>query len=293
MVLTDLRLPATRCAATALTTLAVHEEVADLPGVSAGASQRLAVDQEATTDADTAAEVGDVADADRGTAQMFGEGTEVGVVARAQRQVDDLLQHLGERFIDPSQVGREPHQSVVGAHDAWHRDPDPEATGGSGQREQLLDGLQHRHRNGFRVVAATLVPSFTTLQHYSAEPDEGTDDPVDVEGDRDDGDVLTGYDEVRGPARPTALGRPALADQAQRLEVRREVADRAAVEAELSRQRCPAGRPRRVDPGQDSTQVHLAQLVLTDPRTSCHPAPLSASTPRGLSPGRSPLLDGG
>ena len=101
-----------------------------------------------------------------------------------------------------------------------------------------------------------------------------------VPGSEDGHEFLARYDEVRGPARPAALGRPHLADQTQRLEVGREVADGAAVEAELGRERRAAGRTRRVHPGEHSAEVHLAQLVLADARTSSHPAPVPTRSAR-------------
>ncbi len=47
---------------------------------------------------------------------MLRERAEVGVVAGRDRTVQALRQQVGERDLDPAEVGREPHEAVDGPH---------------------------------------------------------------------------------------------------------------------------------------------------------------------------------
>ncbi len=56
--------------------------MADLAGVAAGTLELAAADDDAGTHADLAGQVDEVLDTDTGTAQVLGQGAEVGVVAQ-------------------------------------------------------------------------------------------------------------------------------------------------------------------------------------------------------------------
>ena len=193
---------------------------------------------------------------------------------------DAVVQHRRERLVDPAEVGREPHHPVVGPHHTGDGHADAQAAFGAGELDQLGDRLRDRHDDRGDVMAAALVQPLAALEDDPAEPDERADDAVDVQRHRDHRHVLARHDEMRRPPRAPALGRPHLADQTQSLELRGEVADGAAVEPELGRQRGPAGRAGGMDAGQHSTQIDPAQLVLPDPRPACHGvAPFLPRTP--------------
>ena len=237
-VLADLGLEAAGVPAAALGSVGVQRQVADLPGVAARPGQRLAADDEAAPHADAAGEVGDVVAPDGHPAQVFGPGAEVGVVVaharscragrtgrrRTARSPSRGWVRTGRRRRAarprPARPRRYPGSASAGPPAARPRS--------SGARDSTT--LQH-------VVLAAMVRALAAGEHLAAEADAGHGVAVDTEVDADDRDVVAWLDDVAGAAVAVGADRAGLRDQAEVDERRGQVADRAAVEAQVPGER--------------------------------------------------------
>ena len=118
--------------------------LAELAGVSAGAGHRHPVHDEPAADAARAAvEVDDVVDAARGAVEVLGDGAEARVVADDGRKARSRLRRgRGSGASIQSQVGRVADESVGGAHESGHGEPDrDDARVGQGPGAPRFDAL--------------------------------------------------------------------------------------------------------------------------------------------------------
>ena len=146
---------------------------------------------------------------DRGAPQVLGEDAEVGVVAREHPPPEPPGEQLGERLVDPAQVGREPDRAVAVADGTGHGHPDAEAPHARVSREHLLDHLRRGLDDVLDVVLPGCVRALPLVEHVTAEGDEPGHDPVDADVDGHGHVVALGLQHERrapGPAyeRPVA-----------------------------------------------------------------------------------------
>ena len=101
--------------------------MAGLAGVPGGAEPRLAAEDHAEPDPDLAGHEQQVGDAGVGTAPVFAEGAEVGLVGDRHRdaEAEARRQQVAERHVAPTEIGGEVDESVGRPGDADDGDADP------------------------------------------------------------------------------------------------------------------------------------------------------------------------
>ena len=162
------RSPSSRPSRSGTSPVGVDRHVPDLAREPAGAGERLAVDDQASADADLAGEEEDVLRADGGAPAQLGERAEVGLVGHGDRQRRPPSAYgrtLGQRHVAPAEVRRHRHDAGVAAHDADHADADADHAVGVGQAAQ--DGAREGGEVGDGLVDRA--PVAGTVQAHDIE----------------------------------------------------------------------------------------------------------------------------
>ena len=237
----DLGLPAADRSTTTSPALGVDRNVADLAGEPEVADDRSTRGDEASTHADFAGHEDHVVGADPGTETRLGEGTQVGVVADADREFtpERRRQQLGQRHVDPPEVRRGDDHAIDLAYQSGHRDAAPDdamactrVRRGPKRRIQPVDqrrDVRDRLGNG---DACPRPRHADRTDDGAVERDECGADLVDEDLDRqrDDAPVVDAHHRRRATW-STVRGGRCLEHEADRLEFADEAGDRTAGQA--------------------------------------------------------------
>lgn len=238
----------------------------DLAAVSTVAAQQLATGDDTTADADVAMQVHEILAAGSGTAQVFRERTETGLVTHRDGKAEAQSAHevLAELLVLPAEVGGSADEAVGSAHH-------PADGGGHADAVGAVPCCAHHFQRGAGEDLGHLAGVATAGKHGDlpvveedpAQADAGGGQPVHahVEGEDVHAVGLGPHDQGR-PARPAGLAGQFLTDQAGRAQLAHQTQDGAAVESHALGQDGPRHGSADVHMTEQGAEVVPANLLL-------------------------------